>query len=316
MQIVQVSVLFYSILWLWKRIAGTHAERLVKGVIVLLVIASCSYLLRLTIITSLLMQLLPIALIGLVVIFQPEIRKGLGYLGKLQTLRLDLFLVGARNEKLEHDIDQIVTAVKELSRNRFGAIIVIEPPEGEREYLSPGTLLNAEISSNLILSIFFPKSPLHDGALVIRQEKITAAGVILPMSDNPKLSYKYGTRHRAAIGLSELYDGLSIVVSEETGAISAASRGMLARYRSAEELAEPIKYLYRTGVKESGPILFSSWFSNIKSKVGTKTINVISLGHFSSHREADQAKLKAIADQNRSTDENVSDHVSDNVGAV
>jgi diadenylate cyclase len=100
------------------------------------------------------------------------------------------------------------------------------------------------VSSNLILSIFEQKSPLHDGAVVIRSDKLVAAGVILPITDNPKLSLKYGTRHRAAIGLSEIYDGLCIVVSEETGAISAANRGMLVKYTNADDLAEALSYFY------------------------------------------------------------------------
>jgi hypothetical protein len=134
--------------------------------------------------------------------------------------------------------------VRELSRERTGALIVIEPPEGEHDYLSPGTTINGHVSSNLLLSIFQPKSPLHDGAVVIRTDKIIAAGVILPITDNPKLSFKYGTRHRAAIGLSEIYDGLCIVVSEETGAISAANRGMLVRYNNADDLRDPLSYFY------------------------------------------------------------------------
>ena len=115
--------------------------------------------------------------------------------------------------------------------------------------------------STLLLTLFFPKSPLHDGAVVIRKEKIVAAGVILPMTDNPKLSYRYGTRHRAAIGLSETYDGLCIVVSEETGAISAASRGMLARYSNAEDLADPIAYLYHQGTESGHSSPLSSFLS-------------------------------------------------------
>ena len=254
--IVQIFVICYAVLWLWRRIAGTHAERLVKGMLVLILIAVGSWALQLTIINSMLQHLIPVAAMALVIVFQPEIRRGLGYLGRAQTFKFDLSLSNTGETNTERLISEIIKAVRELSRSKTGALLVIEPPEGERDYLSPGTPVNAEISSTLLLTIFFPKSPLHDGAVVIRKDRIVAAGVILPMTDNQKLSYRYGTRHRAAIGLSETYDGLCIVVSEETGAISAASRGMLARYNSADDLAEPISYLYQQGVEapSSGPL--------------------------------------------------------------
>lgn len=254
--IVQIFVICYAVLWLWRRIAGTHAERLVKGMLVLILIAIGSWALQLTIINSMLQHLIPVAAMALVIVFQPEIRRGLGYLGRAQTFKFDLSLSNTGETNTERLISEIIKAVRELSRSKTGALLVIEPPEGERDYVSPGTPVNAEISSTLLLTIFFPKSPLHDGAVVIRKDKIVAAGVILPMTDNQKLSYRYGTRHRAAIGLSETYDGLCIVVSEETGAISAASRGMLARYNSADDLAEPISYLYQQGMDTptSGPL--------------------------------------------------------------
>ena len=265
---VQIFVICYGVLWLWRRIAGTHAERLVKGMMVLIIIALIAWTLELTIIVSILQHIIPVAAMALVIIFQPEMRRGLGYLGRMQGFKVDLSLTHTNQEKNAAIIKEIIKACRELSRTRTGALIVIEPPEGERDYVSPGTAVNADISSTMLLTIFFPKSPLHDGAVVIRKDKIVAAGVILPMTDNQKLSYKYGTRHRAAIGLSEIYDGLCIVVSEETGAISAASRGMLARYNNAEDLAEPLTYLYNTGGSAgSGPLAsFLSLFGSGKNQ--------------------------------------------------
>jgi diadenylate cyclase len=241
---VQTVIICYCVIWIWKRILGTQAERLVKGVMVLIAVCVLSYYAGFTVITSILQQLIPVAVIALLIIFQPEVRRGLGYIGRMKPFSIDFSLPNSGAEKAHHDIEQIIGAVRELSRNKIGALVVVEPPEGERDYLSPGTPINADISSALILSIFYPNSPLHDGALVVREDKIVAAGVILPMTDDPKLSYRYGTRHRAAIGLSEIYDGLCIVVSEETGAISAANRGMLVRYNEAAELADPLAYLY------------------------------------------------------------------------
>lgn len=244
---VQVALLLYCAIWVWRRIVGTQAERLVKGVTVLIFICGASYLAGFSLVTSILQPLIPIAVMAAVIIFQPEIRRGLGYLGRMNTFRVDFSLPDRDLDNTKRDIAHIITAVKELSKGKVGALIVVEPPEGERDYLSPGTPVNADVSSNLLLTIFFPKSPLHDGAVVIRQNKIVAAGVILPMTEDPKLSYKYGTRHRAALGLSEIYDGLCIVVSEETGAISAANRGMLVRYNAADELADPLSYVYHQG---------------------------------------------------------------------
>jgi len=282
--IIQLFIIVYAVLWVWSRIVGTQAERLVKGVIILSVIFLASYFAGFSIITSLLQHLIPVAAMAMVVVFQPEIRRGLGYLGRVKTLRTDLSLADSEQEKLKRDIEQIIAAVKELSRSKTGALIVIEPPEGERDYVSPGTPVNANISMNLLLTIFFHKSPLHDGAVVIRNDKIVAAGVILPMTSNPKLSYRYGTRHRAAIGLSEIYDGLCIVVSEETGSISAASRGMLVRYQNADELGDPIEYLYHTPEQGSKSITpwqsFLNMFKKGGESAGASTQDLSEIHHF------------------------------------
>lgn len=253
--VIQLVLIGYALAWVWRRIKATQAERLVKGLMVVALIFGVSAWLGLTIITSILQSLIPVAVLALVITFQPEMRRGLGYLGRMERFRFDWSLRNVEVDKSQKDIEQIISAVDELSRNRTGALIVVEPPEGERDYLSPGVTVNGDISSTLLLSIFFPNSPLHDGATVIRRHKIVAAGVILPMTGNPKLSTKYGTRHRAALGLSEIYDGLCIVVSEETGSISAASRGLLVRYAKASELAEPLSYIYKqpTDIKQWNP---------------------------------------------------------------
>ncbi|HEY9714036.1 MAG TPA: diadenylate cyclase CdaA [Chroococcales cyanobacterium] len=251
---LQIVIICYGVIWIWRRIVGTQAERLVKGLLVLIGICALSYIFGFELVNGILQRLIPIAVMALLVIFQPEIRRGLGYLGRMKTFKLDFALPNPEDEKVKNDIAQIIGAVRELSRTRVGALIVVEPPHGERDYLSPGTTVNADITSTLLLTIFFPKSPLHDGAVILRQHKIIAAGVILPMTLDPKLSYKYGTRHRAAIGLSEIYDGLCIVVSEETGSISAASRGMLVRYNNADDLADPLSYIYTQDDGESSPV--------------------------------------------------------------
>lgn len=240
---IQLVIIGYAIIWTWRRIHATQAERLVKGVMLFASFWICCHWLGLTIITAILREMIPVLLIAVVIVFQPELRRGLGYLGRTR-FRMDFSLSDSQDEKAKEVIEQIKKAVRELSRTRTGALIVVEPPEGERDYISPGTTINAEVTANLLLSIFNNSSPLHDGAVVIRQYRIIAAGVILPMTDSTKLSSKFGTRHRAALGLSEKYDGLCIVASEETGAISAANRGMLVRYNSADELSDALNYMY------------------------------------------------------------------------
>lgn len=296
--VVQILMIGYALVWIWRRIIGTQAERLVKGLLVLVVICFISALLGLNLITSILQHLIPTAMLGLLITFQPEIRRGLGYLGRVDKFKFDLSLRNPEVDKSKTDIEQIIAAVKKLSKQRTGALIVVEPPAGERDYLSPGTKVDADISTNLLLTLFFPKSPLHDGAVVLRQHKIVAAGVILPMSGDAKLSTKYGTRHRAAIGLSEQYDGLCIVVSEETGSISAANRGMLVRYNSAEELAAPLSYIYDQPT--AGPMTtpwqaFANWFDRSNNNA-SKTTKPVLL----------KSKSKANSDQLDSSDTAVS----------
>ncbi len=263
----EVLIIVYAVGWIWVRIRGTQAERVLKGALILTFLCLVSALAGFTLVTAILQQLIPVAVLAFLIIFQPEIRRGLGYLGRNTTFKIDLSLTSATRDRSRFVVEQIIAAVNDLARTKVGALIVVEPLEGERDYLSPGIPVNAEVSSTMLLSIFFPNSPLHDGAVIIRRDKIVAAGVLLRMTDNPNLSYKYGTRHRAAIGLSEVYDGLCIVVSEETGVISAASHGLLVRYNSADELADPLSYIYHMGpgTKASSPLhSFLSLFSHGK----------------------------------------------------
>lgn len=294
--LVQAVIIIYALLWIRARIAGTQAERLVKGMLVLLGICLVFWLAGFTIITSILQQVIPIAVLALMIIFQPEIRRGLGYLGRGRGFRWDFSLTDSQRDAYQAVIEQIIVAVRELARTKVGALIVVEPLNGERDYLSPGTQLNADVSNHLLLSIFYPNSPLHDGALVIRRDKIIAAGVILPMTDNPKLSYRYGTRHRAALGLSEVYDALCIVVSEETGYISAASHGMLVRYSTADELSEPLRYIYNqeTQGKAQTPLqAFFSIFSRGKRNLSSTTYSAPVLQPVSQLPDSNKTALKA-----------------------
>ncbi len=215
---------------------------------------------------------LPFILIALVIIFQPEIRRGLKYLGRLKLFFIGLVPGDLNPVELAKDITQIVIAIKELARDKYGALIVIEPPETEHDYLSPGTEINGDISSNLILTIFTPRSHLHDGAIIVQKDKIKAAGVILPITDNRKLSHIYGTRHRAALGLTEILDCLCIVVSEETGSVSVAYQGKLLPCKKAEEVTDYLTQFYSqlqitTQAIDSDGHLNNPNISHMKSKL-------------------------------------------------
>ena len=171
--------------------------------------------------------------LSLIVIFQPELRRFLGYLGQPGFIRRTFFLGGSYKESEEQDTDiikEIIEAVKYLTKTKTGALIVFKKSFAPLVYSEVGTTLDARISAELILTIFHPNTPLHDGAMVIDKNKIVSAGVLLPLTEDPRLSWKYGTRHRAAIGMSEVSDAACLVVSEETGDVSVCMDGLLKKY--------------------------------------------------------------------------------------
>ena len=165
---------------------------------------------------------------------------------------LNIIDLSASKKQINEAIEEITEAIKELQKSKTGALIVFERAKVDRYYINPGVSINAAISKEIILSIFSSKSPLHDGALTIKGTNITNAAVILPMTENPKLDWQYGTRHRAAIGFSEVSDSLCIVVSEETGGISLASGGKLQPYSSAEELSRQVDKFYAKLYQQKG----------------------------------------------------------------
>ena len=170
---------------------------------------------------------------SLIVIFQPELRRLLGYLGQPGFIRKTFFTSGSFRENDDNEIDvikEIIEAVKYMTKTKTGALIVFQKEMNTGIYSDVGTKLDAIISTELILTIFHPNTPLHDGAMVIENGRIHSAGVLLPLTEDPKLSWKYGTRHRAAIGMSEVSDAACLVVSEETGDVSITMDGILKKY--------------------------------------------------------------------------------------
>jgi len=226
-----VAYVFYKIYMLLKE---TRAKQLVKGIMVLLVVTQLSEWFQLHVMNWILINTMTVGLIALLIVFQPELRRALEYIGR--TKLLSKSLQDLEYEQLENIVDEMMESISSLSRQKIGALIVIEKDTGLSEIAESGTILDADISRGLLINIFMPNTPLHDGAIIIRNNKILAAACFLPLSDNPSLSKDLGTRHRAGVGISEKSDAFVIMVSEETGAISVAQHGKLSRFLDTKTL--------------------------------------------------------------------------------
>lgn len=236
-----IALVALAIYWLIKLIKETRAVQLVKGIVVLLILTQVSDWLNLNIINFILTNTLQLGVLALIVLFQPELRRVLEQIG---TTKIgNIFSVDSNNVTIEDTIKEICVGVENMSRQRIGALIVIERKTKVSDVLLTGVELKSRVSSSVLVNIFFPNTPLHDGAVVIRDNKIEAAGCLLPLTQNNTLSTELGTRHRAAIGMSETSDALVIVVSEETGKISLANGGTLTRNFNAETLKKALEKL-------------------------------------------------------------------------
>ena len=232
--IIDILIVAYIIYRVMKLLKDTSAERLIKGIIILVGIMLLASMLHLTMISWLLQQALNVGLFAIVVVFQPELRRLLEQIGKGNFSRL--IVPADAPDEVESMITATVSACADMSRTKTGALIVFERRERLGEIISTGTMVDAAPSAELIKNIFFKNSPLHDGAMIVRAGRVCAAGCVLPLSGNQSLSRDLGTRHRAAVGMSESADSVLVVVSEETGAISVAIGGMLKRHLSPDML--------------------------------------------------------------------------------
>ena len=228
--IIDILIVAYIIYRIMKLLKDTSAERLIKGIIILVGIMLLASMLHLTMISWLLQQALNVGLFAIVVVFQPELRRLLEQIGKGNFSRL--IVPADAPDEVESMITATVSACADMSRTKTGALIVFERRERLGEIISTGTMVDAAPSAELIKNIFFKNSPLHDGAMIVRAGRVCAAGCVLPLSGNQSLSRDLGTRHRAAVGMSESADSVLVVVSEETGSISVAIGGMLKRHLS------------------------------------------------------------------------------------
>jgi uncharacterized protein (TIGR00159 family) len=232
LDLAAVTLIFY---WFLTVVRGTRAVQLVRGIIILwLASAFLSTVFHLTTLTWLIRNSGVALLVAIPIIFQPELRRALEQLGRTG-LWFNRGMIGGR-EHLEAAIDEISAASGLLARQRHGALMVIERQTGLQDYADKGVILDAETTRQLLATIFYPNTPLHDGAVIIRNGRILAAGTVLPLSDNVLGPSQFGTRHRAGLGISEYSDALAIIISEERGTISLAANGRLVGNLNADRL--------------------------------------------------------------------------------
>lgn len=234
--IILVAVLIYVAIGLIRR---TNTTRLARGIVFIILALWLSDLLKFRMINSLLKTTVELGFIALVIIFQPELRRLLERMG---SGRFVYFFGGSpASLTLDTVVTQTVLACASMSDSRTGALIVFERAISLNEQMSTGTIVNADVTSELLRNIFFVKAPLHDGAAIIREDRLAAAGCMLPLSQNASLSSDLGMRHRAGIGMSEHSDAVVVIVSEETGAISVAMDGMLKRHLTPDMLEKILR---------------------------------------------------------------------------
>jgi diadenylate cyclase len=238
--ILIVAVVIYKLFTLIKE---TRAEQLIKGIGVLLVLTKVSEWLELYTINWILANAMTVGTLAILIVFQPELRRGLEYIGRSRFFSKSLIEI--RGESMSRIVDEIVEATASLSRQKIGALMVLERQTGLNEVVETGTKIGGTVTSDLLINIFIPNTPLHDGAVIIKDDIIKAAACFLPLTDSSTVSKELGTRHRAALGISERSDSLSIVVSEETGAISIAENGVISRYLDSKTLRQILLDMYK-----------------------------------------------------------------------
>ena len=259
--IVDIAIVYFLLYKGYMLIKNMRAKQLVKGIVLIVVITQLADVFQLFTLSWILNNTIQVGFIALVILFQPELRRALEYIG-----RTSMFSLSSLDKDVassQRVIKEITTAMSSLSRQKIGALIIFEIKTGLNEIVDTGVTLNSEISSGLLINIFIPNTPLHDGAVIVRDYRIAAAGCFLPLTDNNQLSKDIGTRHRAALGMTERSDAIALIVSEETGYISYAVDGKLYRNIQIEELENVLAKIY---YDEDKPKLFEKWRSIYESK--------------------------------------------------
>ena len=241
LDILIVAFIVYKVLGF---IRETRAEQLAKGLLILVIITLASKALHLYTLNWILSGLMTVGVVALVVIFQPELRRALEHLGRSRFVNV---LNGVDKEEAKRMVLEMVEAIDSMSSSRTGALIVIEGEITLNDIVETGTVIDAAVSAELIGNIFYEGAPLHDGALIIRGDRLHAAGCVLPLTQNKQLSKELGTRHRAGIGITENSDAMVIIVSEETGVISIAQNGNLTRFVDVKKIEKTLLGMYFDG---------------------------------------------------------------------
>ena len=231
---LDIAIVAYLLYRLFPLVRTTGTSRITKAIAAILIVAWLADLLNLYAFSFIMEQFLQVGLIALVILFQPELRRMLDHLGNM---KLHKFLgMEKSDQEMAPIIAQTVAACEVMSRERVGALIVFARDNRLEEYIKTGTKIDGQVSEQLLRNIFFPKASLHDGAMIIRDGKMAAAGCVLPLSASERLNADLGTRHRAGVGMSEASDAVVVIVSEETGTISVAVGGMLKRHLASQTL--------------------------------------------------------------------------------
>ena len=240
--VLDILIVTFVIYKLLEFISETRAQQLMKGLAIIIAAYFAADFLRLHTMSWILRGTFTIGIFALIVVFQPEIRRALEVIGRSH------FTGRAKNaidkEKAKHAVDEITEAVDSFSKSKTGALIVFERETVLQDIIETGTVLKAEVSKELLGNLFYVGSPLHDGAVIIRGDKVLAAGCVLPLTENKDLNKSLGTRHRAGIGITENSDCLTVIVSEETGVISVAENGKLERFLDRKALQKTLLDLY------------------------------------------------------------------------
>ena len=239
LDILIVAYIFYKVLGF---IRDSRAEQLLKGVLVLLAVAFLSDILQLHVLNFIMRGTLAVGVLALIILFQPELRRALERMGRGSLFRIKGDPLD--KEKAKDVVAEFVEAAEDMAAERTGALIVFERDTSLTDIIESGTVINADVSAQMIENIFYKGSPLHDGAMIVRGTKLHAAGCVLPLTDNMEIPKSLGTRHRAGIGISEKSDALVLIVSEETGIITLVEDGVLERYLDGKTLEKRLLSLY------------------------------------------------------------------------
>ncbi len=268
--LIDIAIVAYLIYKVLQLAVQTRAEQLLKGIAIVLVLYGVASWLNMVALSFIMNTLLQVGILAVVVLFQPEIRRALEQIGRSKVgSTLHIFdrinLVEVENAKISHSVEQVCRAVTELSLSKTGALIVFERRTKLGEVIATGTPIDSSVTVEMIGTIFFPNTPLHDGAMIIKKDRIWAAGCFLPLSQNFEISRELGTRHRAALGLSEVSDAIVIVVSEETGKISMVEEGQMLRGLTPEELRSRLLSALETPVPKARENPIKQFFTGKKS---------------------------------------------------